>query len=227
MFFGAGGEFFNTPKAKFNTLNDLDDDITNLFIVVKERKDELIKEVLEVPISQSLIAYYNKNTTDDPLQKALRFLVLSNFTYLGKKDTLRFSIGNEKSNLLKNIDWVYPRLSDVRIMCEDFRNVIPKLSFSEKLITKDEAFVYLDPIYLDTVHSYNVPKWTKDDTYDCFQIMDNCGIKCAMSEFNHPFVLSEAKRRGFNVTKIKERRNIKSRKTEYLITNYDQENRLF
>lgn len=31
LFFGAGGAFFNMPKAKYNILNDYDDDVTNLY----------------------------------------------------------------------------------------------------------------------------------------------------------------------------------------------------
>ena len=30
-FFGAGGMFFNKPKAKYNIVNDLDSDVFNLF----------------------------------------------------------------------------------------------------------------------------------------------------------------------------------------------------
>ena len=33
-FFGAGGMFFNKPKAKYNIVNDLDSDVFNLFQVV-------------------------------------------------------------------------------------------------------------------------------------------------------------------------------------------------
>ena len=40
-FFGAGGMFFNKPKAKYNFLNDIDADVFNLFQVVSLRKQEL------------------------------------------------------------------------------------------------------------------------------------------------------------------------------------------
>ena len=40
-FFGAGGMFFNKPKANYNILNDLDSDVFNLFKVVVNQKEEL------------------------------------------------------------------------------------------------------------------------------------------------------------------------------------------
>lgn len=41
-----------------------------------------------------------------------------------------------------------------------------------------------------------------------------------MSEFNHPFILDQAKERGLNVNIIGERQNLKNRRIEILITNY-------
>ena len=57
--------------------------------------------------------------------------------------------------------------------------------------------------------------------------MSNEGIPAAMSEFDHPFILSEAKKRGFKVIPIKERQNIKNRRIEILVTNYSPANLLF
>ena len=45
-FFGAGGMFFNKPKAKYNIVNDLDSDVFNLFDVVMNQKEELEKAFL-------------------------------------------------------------------------------------------------------------------------------------------------------------------------------------
>ena len=227
LFFGAGGEFFSTPRAKYNIINDLDDDVTNLFLVISERTEELIEAVEYMPIAASLLKQWRADVPTDPILKAVRFLLLSNFTYLGKGDTIRYGVGMEKEKLIPRIKKTFLSLGDSRIMNEDFRNVIGKISFSPTVITKDDAFVYLDPVYLDTSHYYRVPDWKEEDTYDCFEIMSNEGIKAAMSEFDHPFILSEAKRRGFNVIPLGSRRNIKNHRTELLITNYRPQSLLF
>ena len=97
LFFGAGGMYFNTPKSKYNIINDLDDDITNLYLVVSEEPNQLIDAIYSVPISKSLLKYWRTYTPKDPIQKAVRFLLLSNFTYLGKGDTIRFGVGKERT----------------------------------------------------------------------------------------------------------------------------------
>ena len=48
-----------------------------------------------------------------------------------------------------------------------------------------------------------------------------------MSEFDHPFVLEEAKRRNLNIINIGERKNLGNRRLEILITNYQNHPTLF
>jgi DNA adenine methylase len=48
-----------------------------------------------------------------------------------------------------------------------------------------------------------------------------------MSEFDHPFILEQAKQRNLNVITIGERQNLKNRRTEILITNYQKNKNLF
>lgn len=221
LFFGAGGAFFNMPRAKYNILNDFDDDVTNLFLIIQNQKEELKRAIELMPISQTLVKHWKNNREIVPLKKAIRFLLLSNFTYLGKGDTLRLGLDNTKKILLKNIEPTFEALQDVKITTNDFREVIAKLSFSKKVLSKQDTFLFLDPIYIETEHYYNVPKWTVDDTLDCFNIMETSGINSGMCEFDHPIILAEAKKRNFNIIPIKERQNIKNRKKEIFITNYE------
>ena len=79
-FFGAGGMFFNKPKAKYNIVNDLDSDVFNLFQVVMNQKEELDEAFYMMPIHSDLLEYWKKNKETEPIKKALRFLLMSNFT---------------------------------------------------------------------------------------------------------------------------------------------------
>lgn len=227
LFFGAGGSFFYLPEPKYSILNDLDNDVYNLYRVLLDQRETLYQAIELMPISESLIKYWKKNEEQDPIKKAIRFLLLSNFTYLGKGDTIRLCLDNTKRNLLKNIEPTFLKLKDAKITNDDFRNVIPKISFSKKLLPKKDAFVYLDPVYLNTEHYYKVPSWTINDTEDCFKIMATSGINCVMSEFDSDAILDFASTYNMNVTHIKERQNIKNRKVEVLITNYQIPNSLF
>lgn len=224
LFFGAGGSYFYLPKPKYAIINDLDDDVTNLYLVIINNINELISLITITPISVSLLNYWKKNLETDPIRKAVRFLFLSNFTYMGKGDTLRLSLDNVKKSLLNNIERTLVELQNVKILNTDFRNVLSKISFSEGVNDKDNCFIYMDPIYFETQHYYKVPNWTFNDTLDCLDIMIECGIKCAMSEFDHPKVIEAAQDRGLNIIFFKERKNLKNRRVEILITNYKNSN---
>jgi DNA adenine methylase len=227
LFFGAGGAYFNLPKSQYHVLNDLDDDVTNLYLVIKERSEDLRSEIERLPISATLLQHWKKNQESDPVLKAVRFLLISNFSYLGKGDTLRMEPGRTKEKLLSRINPTLKELGEARISNLDFRDVLKTIHFSDKFIDRQDAFIYLDPVYLDTSNIYKVPTWKEQDSFDCFEIMSNSGIKSAMSEFEHPFILSEAKKRGFKVIPIQNRRNINNRRNEILITNYRPQSLLF
>ena len=47
------------------------------------------------------------------------------------------------------------------------------------------------------------------------------------SEFNHPFLIEEAERRGLFINYLGERQNLKNRRVEILITNYQARLTLF
>lgn len=220
LFFGAGGLFFYSPKSSYTILNDLDNDVTNLFLVLKNHKEELYEKMEILPISSPLVNYWKVHQEKDPIDKAIRFLLLSNFTYLGKGGTLRLGLDNAKESLLSRIEPTFIALKNTKITNYDFRSVLDKISFSKGVLDKEHSFVYLDPVYLGTSHHYKVPKWTEKDSLACFDIMSESGINCAMSELAHPFIISEAKRRGFRIETLQERQNIKNRKTELIIMNY-------
>lgn len=101
-FFGAGGMYFNKPKVKYNFLNDIDSDVFNLFMVVKENRQELYKRIEQMPIDQNLMRYWKKNQEEDPIWKAVRFLFLSNFTYLSKGYNVKFTADNSKRDFIKS-----------------------------------------------------------------------------------------------------------------------------
>lgn len=225
-FFGAGGMFFNKRKSKYEFVNDYDNDVFNLFDVVKNNKEALRREVELMPIHETLYKYWVDNKESHKVMKALRFLFLSNFSYLGQTGQMTCRVTEEiKEIILKKIDPTFERLKNVIFVNCDFRDIMKHNIFkteSEKLT----AFIYCDPPYLSTADNYS-SSFTEQDSEDLFKVLIQSKCKFAMSEFDHPFILEQAKKNGLNTIIIGERQNIKNRRTEILITNYEQQPTLF
>lgn len=233
-FFGGGGMYFNKPKSKHNILNDIDGDVFNLYQVVLDQKEKLFEMFMQVPIHSDLLEYWKGHQETDPLRKAIRFLFLSNFTLLGKMDTLHFAAShNPKKHFDKKLERTFQMLQNVKFNNCDFRKFFksihfPKKDFGKPSSVKDKTFIYNDPIYLGTTYTYNdCPNWSENDFVDLLDA--NIAMKCnfAISEFDNPFVLKQSKKRGLNVIEIGERTNLKNRKVEILITNYKNKLDLF
>ena len=219
-FFGAGGMFFNKPKAEINILNDLDSDVFNLFMVIKNNFDKF-KELLEItPYSTDVFNYFKTSKEDSDIWKAIRFVYLSNFGFMGMPELMKVDSRKHKENAINNLNRTIDFLKDVdcKFVNCDFRNVFKNISLSEENNIR-KTFIYNDPPYLDTTDNYS-NSFTEQDSLDLFNTLEETGCKWAMSEFDHPFILQQAKERNLNVIIIGERQNLKNRRTEILVTNY-------
>lgn len=219
-FFGAGGMYFYKPKAKHNIVNDIDSDVFNLYQVVINNKDELFKLYEITPYHSDLIKYWKDNEETEPLKKAMRFLYLSNFSLLGTGSQLSYgasACGRRKSNDFKILlDKTFDLIENVQFMNEDFRRFFNNFQIRG---TEEQHFIYCDPPYLGTNDNYS-DSFNEKDSEDLFDILEETKCKFAMSEFDHPFIIEQANKRGLNIEIIGERRNLKNKRTEILVTNY-------
>ncbi len=217
-FFGAGGMFFNKPKSKYNIVNDNDSDVFNLFTVLMNQKEELEEAFFKMPLHTDLLEFWKKNQEEEPLMKALRFLFLSNFTFMGAGNTLKTGTENPKKIFFNRIEKTFEMISDVQFLNCDFRRFFIEARINDPLKT----FIYCDPPYVDTNDNYS-SSFKKEDSFDLFECLDKTNARWAMSEFNNPFILDQAKKRNLNVIVLGERRNLENRQVEILVTNYENQ----
>ena len=217
-FFGAGGMFFNKPKSRYNFVNDFDDDVYNLYRQLLDNKEELIRMIEMTPVTETQFKQWGKGKREDtPLLNAIRFLFISNFGLYGKPNTLRIGPCNTKKIILEHIDITFKYLGDVYFFNCDFRKVFKKCDYKKNI---EKCFCYCDPPYLETQSNYSAD-FTEQDSFDLFEVLQGSGVKWAMSEFNHPFILQQAEERKLKVNHIGERKNIMNRRIEVLVTNYE------
>jgi len=223
-FFGAGGMFFNKPKSNCNIVNDIDSEVFNLFNVVSNRKSELEEMFLQTPKHQDLFNYWKETQETDPIRKAMRFLFISNYTFMGAGASLKLNSRNDVKQLYSGLQKVNEKLFEVQFANVDFRQFFKSISIEKQEIEK--TFIYCDPPYIETMDNYS-HSFTEIDSNDLFDCLQETDCKFAMSEFNHPFILEQAKQRNLNVITIGERQNLKNRRTEILVTNYKNHATLF
>lgn len=223
-FFGAGGMFFNKPKAKHNFLNDLDSDVFNLFQVISNNKDEFVQLFDIMPIHNDLFDYWMTNKEEEPIRRAIRFIMLSNFSLYGKTGTLRLGCVTPKEQVFKYLDKTFEYLKNTQFTNCDFRKMFSSISLQPEDL--QQTLIYCDPPYLQTIDNYS-NSFTETDSNDLFDFLNKTGCKWAMSEFYHPFILEQAKQRNLNINTIGERRTLKNRQTEILVTNYKNHPTLF
>jgi DNA adenine methylase len=228
LFYGSGSlENRLIGKVRQITANDFDNEVYNLYQVMTTRYAELEDAIEMMPYHESLFKELkNTDYRDNPVMKAARFLVLSNWSYLGTNDMLRFKCGNNSKRLtLRNLKANYKTIMNcnIQFMCCDFRQVLDKIGFYGDRPNKQQSFIYADPPYFATSNTYNTPKWIEADFDDLLSVCCESECRFAISEFDNPVIKQKAIDRGLNVLHIRERQSLKNRNTEILITNYQRQ----
>lgn len=153
-FFGSGAVLFKKTPSPIETINDLDDNVTNLFKVVRDFPEDLARKISATPYSR-----YEYDTTFDgtepmdEFEKARRFLVQcwqghgfrTNGYKVGWKNDVQ---GRERAYALSNwyrlptwILEVSERLRKVQIEHSPALQVIERHCYSNVLIYADPPYV--------------------------------------------------------------------------------------
>lgn len=174
-FFGSGAVYFRKRPSNIELINDLDNDVTNLFTCIQEDSEKLARLIMSTPYSRQI---YDNTFKDDPIRdmllgadryhKACQFLVRcwqghgyrTNGYKVGWKNDVQ---GRERMYALWNWyrlpDWVIDiaeRLRMVQIENRPALEVINRFNY-------DNVFMYLDPPYLLGTRTAKQYKCEMDD----------------------------------------------------------------
>ena len=152
-FFGSGAVLFKKAASPIETINDLDDDIINLFTVIRKWPEELAKVISLTPYSRT---EYNNSfsgtSEDDEIERARKFMVRSlqshGFRCYEKSGWKNDVQGREKSYCVSHwcdipriIGLATQRLRQVQIEHMDAIELIKRFDYPN-------VFIYLDPPYV-------------------------------------------------------------------------------
>lgn len=152
-FFGSGAVFFNKSKVHIETINDIDNDIVNLFEIVRTKPEELARLIDLTPFARQEFILCNERPVNK-VEQARRTLVrywqsfgTSNSSLNSFKCTSSIN-GPDSPKQWKQLPGIilniFNRLKDAQIECYDAFQLIQKYNSPDTLI-------YCDPPYLQSL----------------------------------------------------------------------------
>jgi len=225
-FCGSASLFFNKIPSKQAILNDIDENIIQFFEVLRDRPDELIRQIRLTPFSVALHerlakTHYNGEYTEDPIERAAGFYLLRYSQFGAKADgTSGFArSGNTINsravsfkNATKKLEILASRLKDATIECKSYEWIIEYYDHPDSLF-------YLDPPYNGTEHRYTS------------KTMDHEKLLKQIKSLDGKFILSydhELQDTNFHsvykLSKYYMNKKQKDIHREYLYMNYDPNN---
>lgn len=240
-FIGGGALLFDI-LPHHGVINDSNEELINLYTVVKNDVDSLIKEVSSYPYDKDF--YYSIRELDrredfpdflSDIKRAARTLYLNKTCFNGlyrvnKKGQFNTPFGKYsnpticKENDLKDVS-SYFNDNDISIMSGDFAQCVKD--------AQEGDFVYLDPPYVPLSKTSSFTSYTKEGFEDCDQkriksIIDdlsNNGVYVLMSNSSSPDVF-DLYSSDYSVETVKVARKVNSKAhkrnkiDEFLIKNY-------
>ena len=146
VFAGGLSMFFRKNKAKWNVLNDKDNDIVNLYMCVIEKKDELAEKLFWLPKSRELFLNFRDELNDNKIEipdayRAAKYIYCIRHSF-NKMIHTPFS-KNRDMNKIWEAEIAYSRkfLAGATIENLDFEELFAKYP------PQEGDFWYLDPPY--------------------------------------------------------------------------------
>jgi DNA adenine methylase len=229
VFFGSGAIFFNKPKARLNTINDIDGNLVNLFVQVRDNFDALAQKVYWTLNSRDEFNKFRKHSNNkfkdiNDVDRALMYLFLNKTMFCGRPNS-PFSAkieGGAGFNLalIKRMKSVREKLDGVIIENRSYKEIIPKYSRSE------DVLMYLDPPYwVSNNNDYYQYDFTETDHKLLFELLNKVKCKWILSYDDVPEIRYLHK--DFHILKVPVKytkfisvNQIIQKKNELLITNY-------
>ncbi len=153
-YFGGGAILFNKEPSRIETVNDLDDDVINLFKVIREQKEELIMKIVFTPYARQ---EYNNAFPENPeeleeVERAKNFLIRSG---MGHGFRLCEKCGWKKDVYAREAAYAVRYWNDLP---EVITNVAQRLKMVQiehkpaveliKSFNHDNVLIYADPPYV-------------------------------------------------------------------------------
>ena len=240
-FAGGASIFFAKPRVHGNWLNDIDEEVVNCYIHIRDHVRELTERLRPEVASKERHTYYkNEFVPCDALDRAVRWYYLNRTSYSGIMVTQNcfWGYGDKYSmrpeNWPRNLARCSDKLQGVRLTGWDFERVIDG--------APDGAFLFVDPPYFNSDQDkFYVASFCRDDhlrlrealkrnvkrtrfllTYDDAEEIREMYSGCHIAEeqWNYTIGRTDDQTNGTNGTTPKNPVGKRQKGREIFITNY-------
>ena len=151
-YFGSGAVLFTKQPSAIETINDLNDDVVNLFQVIQQEPEALAEKIFLTPYSRKVFDKAWEIRPENEIDKALHFIIRSVMSH-GFRPTIKTGWkndvnGREKAYAVKHwndlpevIQEMTLRLKQVQIECQPAIKLIERYS-------REDVSMYIDPPYV-------------------------------------------------------------------------------
>ncbi len=200
VFGGSAKVLLNKPLSSIEIYNDYDKRIANLFYVVAFKFEEFYDKINKLIYSRALEKQFFEDFRNAKLNElgdvdmAIKtyYLLRVNFSAKINSSSFRVSYKHRKNeakiffNGLSELELIHKRLKNVIIECLDFRQLL------NKVVHRENIFIYLDPPYYGVEHYYN-QDFSEQDHRDLLAILKQAKAKWLLSGYANPLYNEELK----------------------------------
>ncbi len=147
-FAGGASIFFAKKKVARNILNDVDPELVNCYLTIRDNVEGLIELLHGIPATKEMHHHYkNMYKPTSGLERAFRWYYLNRTSYSGIMNIQNCFWGYGDKYSMQPKNWpghlrkCSAKLQGVEITCFDFEQVIAQ--------APDDAFLFIDPPYFN------------------------------------------------------------------------------
>lgn len=188
-YFGSGAVLFTKPSSPIETVNDLSDDVVNLFQVIQSDSETLQERLFFTPYSRKIYdAAWIQHPTDE-VERALNFIIRSDmshgFRVKEKSGWKNDIVGRERAYAVKHwnnlpglIQKIVLRLKEVQIENRPALELITKFNYPD-------VCMYIDPPYVLSTRTREQYQYemTDHDHIELLELLNQSKAKVILSGY--------------------------------------------
>jgi DNA adenine methylase len=229
--FGGGGHVLTQkPPSKVEVYNDIDTDLVNFLMVLREKRDELVERLMTLPSSRFLCQLWQQEPLpEDEFERAVRWYYLLRQRISPKNGSLvsgwraskEINTAVDFQNSLKRLKAFEERWRNVMIECVDFRRIF-------EIYDSPDTVFFVDPPYVGKEHHYK-GGFSYQDHVDLATILNNIQGKAIVTYYECDLVNSLYKgwnrieKDGYVGSSVVKKNGKRKTERELILTNFEEE----